>query len=79
MSARQKKSASELRLMVMQEVRHRRDCNGIMEIAIYRPVQSSEHHPNWDAAFTMNGYTGAPEAAFRLVGQLQSQFECDWL
>ena len=57
--------------MVMQKVRQRRDCDGIMEIAIYRPVQSSEHHPNWDAAFTMNGYTGAPEAAFRLIGQLQ--------
>jgi hypothetical protein len=79
MRARQKKSASELRTMVMQEVRQRGGCDGIMEIAIYRPVQGSEHHPNWDAAFTMNGYTVAPEAAFRLIGHLQSQFECDWL
>jgi hypothetical protein len=40
---------------------------------------SSPGHPNWDVAFTISGYPSAPDSVFRLVRQLQSQCECDWL
>jgi hypothetical protein len=78
MSAKQRKSASELRSITLNEIQQHGDCR-IIDIAIYRPAQVSEYHPNWDVAFTMNGYPSAPEPVFRLVRQLQSQFECDWL
>jgi hypothetical protein len=79
MNAKEKKSAGELRNMVLSKVRQHRDCNSILDIAIYRPVQASEKYPNWDAAFTMDGYGLVPEPAFQLVRRLQAQFECDWL
>jgi hypothetical protein len=79
MNAKEKKSARELRSMVLYKVRQQRDCNNILDIAIYRPVQLSENYTNWDAAFTMDGHRLAPEPALQLVRQLQAQFECDWL
>jgi hypothetical protein len=79
MNPREKKSASQLRNIVLYQVPQHRDCNNILDIAIYRPAQSSENYPNWDAAFTMDGYRLAPQPAFQLVRQLQAQFECDWL
>jgi hypothetical protein len=79
MSAKGKKSAIELRNMVLYKIRQHRDWNNILDIAIYRPLHLSEHYPNWDAAFTMDGHRLAPEPAFQLVRQLQAEFECDWL
>jgi len=78
MKAKEMKSASELRSIALSEIRQHGDCR-IIDIAIYRPTRPSEYHANWDVAFTMNGYPSAPEPVFRLVRQLQSQFECDWL
>ena len=79
MSGKEKKSASELRSMVLYKIRQHHDWNDILDVAIYRPMQLLEHYPNWDAAFTMDGYRLAPEPALQLVRQLQAQFECDWL
>ena len=42
MNAKEKKSAGELRSMVLYKVRHHRGCNNVLDIAIYRPVQASE-------------------------------------
>ena len=53
MNAKEKKSAGELRNIVLSKIRQHRDCNNILDIAIYRPVQALEDYPNWDAAFTM--------------------------
>jgi hypothetical protein len=79
MSAKEKKSASELRTIVIHQVRQCLDLNDIINVAIYRPAESGNHSPNWDAAFTTNGQGVPPEPAFHFVRQLQSQFECDWL
>ena len=38
-------------------------------------TQAAPHHPNWDAAFTMQGPRVAPEGAFRLITNLQNVFD----
>lgn len=70
-----KKTTTELTAMIMQEVRKHPAWNDILDVAITRPVQTAPHHPNWNAAFTMDGPRVAPEAAFRMIGDLQNKFD----
>jgi hypothetical protein len=79
MTAKEDKRPADLSAFIMQEVRENPDWNDIMDVAIIRPVQSSPLHPNWDAAFTMDGPRVAPERAFRFVRELQAKFNCAWL
>jgi hypothetical protein len=46
-----------------------------MNVGITRPLQSAAHHPNWDAAFTMDGQRIAPEKAFTLITELQTKYD----
>ena len=75
MSAKEKKTVSELTALIMQEVRKYPDWNDIVNVGITRPLQSAEHHPNWDAAFTMDGQRIPPEKAFRLITELQTKYD----
>lgn len=74
---KQKMTARELTTLIMQEVRQHPEWDDIMDVSIRRPVQSAPHHPNWDAAFTMNGPRVAPAAAFTFVKELQAKFELE--
>jgi hypothetical protein len=77
MATKEKKSASELTFLIMGEVKKHPDWNDIMSVAITRPVQSAAHHPNWDAAFTMDGQRVAPEEAFGFVNELQRKYDLE--
>ena len=45
MNGKEKKSAGELRSMVLYKVRQQRDWNNILDVAFYRPVQASDNYP----------------------------------
>jgi hypothetical protein len=75
MATKQKKTEAELVDLIMTEIRKRPECNHIMSVAITRPPQQASHHPNWDAAFTINGNEIPPERAFMIVRELRAQFD----
>jgi hypothetical protein len=60
-TAKEKKSAAELKALIMREVKQHPEWNDIVDVAITStgPAQQP-HQPNWDAAFTMSGPRVAP-------------------
>ena len=78
MASKEKKSAIELRALIMDEVRKHPDWDDIVDVAIIQSIRSAPHHPNWDGAFTMAGQRIAPERAFRFVTELKGKFDCVW-
>jgi hypothetical protein len=75
MSAKEPRSREQLTAAIMAEVRQHPDWNDIVDVGIIRPVRSAQHHPNWDAAFVMDGPRVAPEPAFQMVRDLQNKFD----
>jgi hypothetical protein len=73
--AKEQKTATELETLIMGEIRQHPEWRDVDSVAIIQKVQHASHHPNWDAAFTMNGSATPPEEAFAIVRQLQSQFD----
>jgi hypothetical protein len=74
MTPREKKSAVELKALIMREVRRHPEWHDILDVAITRP-ERLPHQPNWDAAFTMTGPRATPEGAFRFAGELGAKFD----
>jgi hypothetical protein len=74
----EKKSAAELRALIMRELRQHpewHDMEDVIEdVAITSPARPREQ-PNWDAAFTMSGPRSAPEGAFRFARELGAKFD----
>jgi hypothetical protein len=73
--AKQQRTSRELQEAIMHEVRRQPEWNNIPNVTITKRTQTAPRHPNWDAAFTMHGPRVAPEGAFRLIGNLQSEFD----
>ena len=74
MTTREKKSAAELKALIMREVKQHPEWHDIQDVAITRPVRPP-HQPNWDAAFTMTGPRATPEGAFRFARELGAKFD----
>ncbi len=72
---KEKKSASELQAMIMQEVRKHPDWSHVEDVAITQSVQTVPHHANWNAAFVTDGPRIAPGAAFQFARELASKFD----
>jgi hypothetical protein len=71
MATKEKKSATELKAMIVKQHPGWHDIN---DVAITCPVRLP-HQPNWDAAFTMSGPRPAPEGAFRFARELGAKFD----
>jgi hypothetical protein len=74
MATKEKKSATELKALIMREVKQHPEWHDIKDVAIACPVRLP-HQPNWDAAFTMSGPRPAPEGAFRFARELGAKFD----
>jgi hypothetical protein len=74
MVTREKKSAVELKALIMREVKRHPEWHDIQDVAITRRQRLS-HQPNWDAAFTMTGPRATPEGAFRFAKELGAKFD----
>jgi hypothetical protein len=70
-----KKTAKELEAMIMQEVRKHPDWSDIQDVAAIPTVKTAEHHPNWQAAFTMAGHRVPPQKAFQFATELSNKFD----
>ena len=74
MTPREKKSAVELKALIMREVKRHPEWHDIQDVAITRP-ERLPHQPNWDAAFRMTGSRATPEGAFRFAKELGTKFD----
>jgi len=74
MTTREKKSAPELKALIMREVKQHPEWRDIQDVAI-TPSGRPPYQPNWDAAFTMTGPRTTPEGAFRFVRELGTKFD----
>jgi hypothetical protein len=68
MTPREKKSAVELKALIMREVKRHPEWHDIQDVAITRP-ERLPHQSNWDAA------RATPEGAFRFAGELGAKFD----
>ena len=72
---REKKTAKELEAMIMTEVRKHADWSDVKDVAAIPTDKSSEHHPNRQAAFTMNGSPIRPQEAAQFATELSHKFD----
>jgi hypothetical protein len=72
---KEKKTALELEAMILQEVRKHQDWSRVEGIVITPIVRTSPDHPNWSAAFVMDGPATAPGAAFQFARELSNRFD----
>jgi hypothetical protein len=73
--AKLQRTSSELQDAIMYEIRRHPEWNAILSVTISKRSRTGPHHPTWDAAFTMYGPRVAPEGAFRLITNLQNEFD----
>jgi hypothetical protein len=71
---KEKKSAAELKALIMRELRQHPEWHDIEDVEITSPARPREQ-PNSDAAFTMSGPRSAPEGAFRFARELGAKFD----
>jgi hypothetical protein len=75
MTVKEKKTSVELAVLLMSELRKHPECDHVIDVAITRPLQEATHHPNWDAAWTVNGNEIVCRRAFQIARKLQGQFD----
>jgi hypothetical protein len=73
-SMKEKRSAAELKALIMRELRKHPEWHDIEDVAITSPARPREQ-PNWGAAFRMSGPRSAPEGAFRFARELGAKFD----
>jgi hypothetical protein len=73
-SMKEKRSAAELKALIMRELRKHPEWHDIEDVAITSAARPREQ-PNWGAAFTMSGPRSAPEGAFRFARELGAKFD----
>ena len=72
--AKEKKSAAELKALIMRELKQHPEWHDIEDVAITFPARPPDR-PNWGAALTMSGPRSAPEGAFRFARELGAKFD----
>jgi hypothetical protein len=78
MFEKEMKSQAELGALIMGEVRKHPDGDSIRGVTITKASEDAPHHPNWTAAFTVDGPRVVPDGAVRLIAELQDEFDCAW-
>jgi hypothetical protein len=77
MSMKPKKSAPELKAMIMEEVRKHPDWSYVSDVTILPNIGAAPHHPNWKFSFTHDGTRIAPPDAEIFARVLSSQYDWD--
>lgn len=72
---KEKKTATELQAMIMQEVRKHPDWSHVLDVAITQNVQTAPDHSNWSVAFTRDDLRAVPGEAFQFANELASKFD----
>jgi len=75
MKPKQKKTAVELKALLMAEVRKHPECSHIMGVAITRLMQSAPHQPGWAPNWLCGGSKSAPPIADEIGRTFQSEFD----
>jgi hypothetical protein len=75
MAVREKKTAAELKLIVITEIRKYRHWNHIGSVEIVSKVQPAPYHSSWEAEYSMNDQRPVPSDAIHLVTLLQNRFD----
>jgi hypothetical protein len=73
MNAREKKIATELEAMIMQEVRKHPDLSDIQSVLVEENPEPGP--PNWRPAFVMAGSRNTPKKAFDIATELGRTFD----
>ena len=71
---KEKKSAAELKALIMRELKQHPEWHDIEDVAITSPARPPDQ-PNSGAAFTMSGPRSAPEGAFEICRELGAKFD----
>ncbi len=72
---KEKRTANELREIIMEEVRKNPDWR-VEDVAITQAVQAAPHHASWRAAFVA-GRNIAPPEAEQFTRELAGKFDLD--
>ena len=70
MTAKEKKSESELIALLMAEIRKTPECELVISVAIIRPLGRT-----WEAAWKVEGNEIACRRAFEFARELQARFD----
>ena len=74
MTEKQKKTADELKQIIMQEIRKHPICNSVQDVKIMPAPEQPSPHPNWRIMWTLVGEPSAPVGAQDVERDVQSQF-----
>lgn len=72
-----KKTADELRAILMDEIAKHPDWSHIEGVAITRSFATEHGSPNWNAGFVCDGPKMAPGAAFIFAKELGGKYDLD--
>lgn len=72
---KQKKTASELQGMIMQEIRRHANWSHVHSVEIRSKAQNASYHSNWDVQFVMEDNQLVPGEAFHLVTHFQDEYD----
>lgn len=72
-----KKTADELRAIIMEEVAKHQDWSHIESVAITRSFSSDPNSPNWNPGFVCDTPKMAPGEAFIFARELGAKYDLD--
>jgi hypothetical protein len=73
--AKEKKTATELKTLIMSEIRQHPEFNNITNVVIIKPPQRSVDDPNWDFQWSMSGPQIAPQQASEIAEQFRRKYD----
>jgi hypothetical protein len=74
MAEKQKKTADELKKLIMQEIRKHPICTSVQDVEIVPAPEQPPPQPNWRVMWTLGGEPSAPPRARDIERDIQSQF-----
>ena len=74
MIEKQKKTADELKKIIMQEIRKHPICSSVQDVEIMPAPEQPLPHPNWRVMWTLGGEPSAPPSGRDIERDIQRQF-----
>jgi hypothetical protein len=75
MTEKQRKTADELKRIIMQEIRKNPNCSSVQAVEIIPAPEQSAPHSNWRVSiWTLEGEPSAPPSADDIERDIQSKF-----
>jgi hypothetical protein len=72
---KEKKSATELEAMIMQEIPKHADWSFIQNAVVTPHNRTHPHHANWSVAFVRGGQRAVPQEAEQFATELAAKFD----